>query len=651
MKLHAPTALLLAAVAVNAAPSRLASSPQQVLQALSIDDFQRVQEAIKDSFEHAADRRVPGPATIQEEAVSIPNPFPHGPPPVIDFSHLTILEIVNASLGHHDHEHGDGHLRPTVIDEKDPSHLPLHRLAWLVNFSSETQEYLKRDDITLLAPDDQALTPPHRRGGEHPHGIEHSEYHDFDKSHVAHPFHSKEFSPKHLHALASVSEDDDEDKERKREIFRKIISYVAKYHVIPGRRQGHDLAEVSTVATLIEESRVRVSPGLDWRPFPHPTLKFNYYSSKRGPTILAKNGIIHLVSAALAPPLSPLNELFLFPKYFSSLTSDIQKVDLDAALLPSHDASVVEDDEEESSVTDELVQEMIKEKGIKDFTVFAPSNFAYARVPTGLLAGLHLPFSFPKKVLKYIIAGHVVPDIVFFSDFLKNDTASSSVLKYQTLVEEDVSVPFEWLDEPEHAVPLPRFIREEVEAKEWKMPTFPRRRNGGGPPPPPPPPPPPSPPHKGPRGRPPMPPHEDHPREHPHANVTHYELPTLLTSYNPKATLKVAVVAYRIGGEKGPIKRSVVVFPHRPKHGHHEHDRDAERTMCPRQDPFDPIKAVFADFPARAGAIHVLPRLIPPPPPPHHDDDHKSLSFNSLFGIKSKHEAKKLHKALGRIFN
>lgn len=138
------------------------------------------------------------------------------------------------------------------------------------------------------------------------------------------------------------------------------------------------------------------------------------------------------------------------------------------------------------------------------------------------------------------------------------------------------------------------------------MPTFPRRGRPAQPPPPPP-----SPPHKGPRGRPPFPPppKEEHPPGHPHANVTHYELPTLLTADNANATLKVAVVAYRLGpGDKGPVKRSVVVFPQRPEHhhDHHEHEHeDKEKMMCPRQDPFSPIKAIFADFPARSGAIHV----------------------------------------------
>ncbi|GAA5829746.1 hypothetical protein JCM3766R1_001290 [Sporobolomyces carnicolor] len=708
-----PLSLVLAAATAHAAPQLLnfQDSParldlEQPLRELSTDDFGRVQEAIHDSFAPIEDRRRPSPAYRIDESSPISSPqigFPHppgGPPPTLDFSHLSILEIVNASLHrHHDHPHGEGDsFSPTVIDEKDPAHLPLHRLAWLVNFSSDAQEYLQRDDITLLAPDDQALTPPHQRGRGGPRDghrawMQPVDFPAPDKSHVAHPFHSKEFAPANLRKLAidddDADDDDKDDKERKREIFKKIISYVGKYHVIPGRRQPRDLAEVSTVATLLEDSRVRVSAGFDWTPLPpHPTVKFNYYVSKRGPTILAKNGVIHLVSAPLAPPFGPLNELFLFPQYFSSLTSDVQKVGLDGDLVPAQSFDEEESDEEgqeaeAESLSEQLVDELVKEKGVKEYTVFAPSNWAYARVPTGLQVALHFPYPFAKKVLKYIIAGHVVPDVVFFSDFLKNDTSSSSVAKFQTSHEQDVAVPLEWIDRDERAPvkfgeSLPRF---NVEAKSpWKMPSFPRR---GRPARPPPPPSPPSPPHKGPRGRPPFPgpggpppPPPPPPRrrgddQHPHANVTHYELPTLLTAENKNATLKVAVVAYRLGpGDKGPIKRSVVVFPHRPEHHHHDHhhdhheakkDDDDEKafTMCPRQDPFAPIKAVFADFPARAGAIHVLPRLIPPPMPHHHhdhghekdSDEYDVASDEEYNAWGSKREVKKLRKALTRLFS
>ena len=208
-----------------------------------------------------------------------------------------------------------------------------------------------------------------------------------------------------------------------------------------------------------------------------------------------------------------------------------------------------------------------------------------------ILAGLHSPFPFAKKVLKYVIAGHVVPDTVFFSDFLKNDTGSSSSIdKFFVSQEVDVQVPFEWLEDVP-SFPIPAFEQAAVRTKGWKMPSFPPRRGRAIPPPPPPP------------GR------EHRDPQHCNANVTHYELPTLLTADNAKATLKVAVVSYHSGpGGKGPLKRSIVVFPQRPPHHHGDEHDEVKTKMCPgHEDPFRPIRVTFSDLPAKSGAIHVSP--------------------------------------------
>lgn len=189
------------------------------VQDLTVDEFQAVQHALKDSLERAVDSATHliqdtfglAAADDDDEPVSgneLPRPhFPSHPlpPPVIDLKEYTVFEIVNASLEHHHHRcgHHRGDSEPDAEEEHhmvrrkirkglaalfrpteggdhdgdehkpDPSHLPLHRLAWLANFSSEAGDLLKQDGpITLLAPDDAALTPPHRghgRGGHHAH--------------------------------------------------------------------------------------------------------------------------------------------------------------------------------------------------------------------------------------------------------------------------------------------------------------------------------------------------------------------------------------------------------------------------------------------------------------------------------------------------
>ncbi|GAA5966097.1 hypothetical protein JCM21900_006444 [Sporobolomyces salmonicolor] len=688
MKLPTSLALLGAAAITRAAPppfvvqnpnSIVEPAAQPPLADLTVDDFHAVQSAIKESVDNLLRLEDDRVVEDEQQAGELDSPQPHHPPHFLDFSDYTVLEIVNASLGHHhEHEKSDreGEKEEPAAwprspfpegHEHDPKYLPLHRLAWLVNFSSDAQELLKQDGITLLAPDDHALTPPHRRHhrgppraqtdydvpSEEPENVFAAEKADLERfAALPHPFHSHEFSPKKLSTLmASDAEGDDE----KKKLFQKIIAIFGKYHVIPETKTGRELADVTTVPTLLTDSRVNVQPTFHWFPFPHPGLKFNYYAYKKGPTILAKNGVIHLIGAPLFPPLTPLNELFLFPQYFSSLTSAIQKVDLDEPLLPSHGRDDDLANAEPSSMVSELVQELAAEHEIKDFTIFAPSNRAFAKLPPKILAFLHSPFPFSKKVLKYLLSYHIVPDLVFFSDYLKNDTdytGLSEVEKYVASRETDVEVPVEWLAPADRHVLLrgrrsPHREHDVVEREEWKVPPFPPR----GPQRRPPPLPPRGAPSRPPRGG----PHHPH---HPGANVTHYVLPTLLTAENANATLKVAVVSYHVGPHgKGPIKRSIIVFPALslpPKHsfeGEGEGEGEGEeKSMCPHKKEHGPhlrpIKVSYADIPARSGALHVLGDgfLVPPPPPHHHDEDDFKLTD------AAKHEAKKMRKALARIF-
>ncbi|GAA5989620.1 hypothetical protein JCM10908_000556 [Rhodotorula pacifica] len=633
------------------------------VQDLSVDDFQAVQHAIKDSFEHAVDNAKHliqdtfGLVDDEVDADEFPRPhFPSHPlpPPVIDLKEYTIYEIVNASLEHHHHHHRRcGHSEDADLadaeeaerhlnDESgrkirkglaaaffshaygedegehkpDPSRLPFHRLAWLANFSTEAGDLLKqKGPITLLAPDDAALTPPHREHhGEHfgppgrrskgPRGDHdrpaprHAEEGEHDPLRGAfseaapHPFHSKAFSPESLAALASDNGDDDEDKERRREIFKKLIAIVAKYHIIPEAAEAQDLVDRATLPTLLTDERVRVSPSFSGFPFPHPTLKFNVYAEKRGPTILAKNGVIHLISAPLLPPFTPLNQAFLTPQYFAALTNAVQKAGLAPALVPQHSYDAESEiDAEVPPLVSELIQELVAEKGLNEYTLFAPSNWAFGRLPYPILAFLHSPFPISQKVLKYLLAYHVVPGVTFYSDFYKNN---SSIAGAALSVREEVDV--------EIAIDLPL--------------------EGPHPPPPP---------H--------WPGHEPSQR----GNITHYVLPTLLTESNKNATLRVDVISYRFAG-KGPIRRSIVVLPaHHPHHHHDEHDKE-RFGGGPRDGPLHPhpVKVAFNDVPARKGAIQVLGRdLLLPPPPPHHDES--GLSGMNAF------EAKQIRKALRQM--
>ncbi|KPV75495.1 uncharacterized protein RHOBADRAFT_53467 [Rhodotorula graminis WP1] len=627
-----------------AAPLEPASQQQQqqhhhhdrVLPDLSVDDFIAVENSLTDSLKHALGQ-------VVDEVKALPHPPHHPlPPPVLDFTKYTILEIVNATYKkpHHEPDHFDGaafarKLRKGLAlggDEGDdsehhpsPEHLPLNHLAWLINFSPEAAALLEKDDITLLAPDNHALQNPHKRkdpGGKFANlgdAARDGSSALFDLTAAApHPFHSRELSPK---KLAKLADSDDEDDDEKKRILKKIIAYVGKYHVFKGKWHAHELADRSTLPTLVEESRVRVEPTLDLYPYPHPSLKFNSYAHKRGPTILARNGVIHLIGEPLLPPFGPVNQLFLAPKFFGLFTNAAQKVEMthkgDDSLLAqaSADDALLSGDLSDLDF-DDLLAELTDEHKDKDFTVFVPSNFAFARLPLKVAAFLHSPFPFAKRVLKYLLGYHVVPDLVFFSDYVKNGSSADVVAQYAVKTEVDVEVPMTWLVPAEHG-----------------------RFEG----------PPPYAPEHPPYGR---------------ANVTHYVLPTLLTEINPNATLKVAVISHRFLG-KGPVRREIIIFPSLPPHhdhDHHDHKHDHEhddnvsapyrRFGCghehdgpPRPHP---VKVAYTDLPVRAGAVHVLGTQFLLPPPPSHDKHLRALAEASGFGF-SKLEAKKVGKLLARM--
>ncbi|GAA5910753.1 hypothetical protein JCM6882_002070 [Rhodosporidiobolus microsporus] len=645
-------------LAAAAPPFVLQNSAAPPLAELSVDDFQSVQHALKASVEHAIDegkRLATDTFNLVEQAVGIEGghggegpPHKHPlPPPFLDFSQYTVLEIINASFaGHHG---GEGDKSFGLFERKlrrsagfphleeddnegehkpDPKHLPLHKLAGLINFSPEAAQLLEGEDISFFAPDDWALTPPHKRGDDkHARSAHHHNGHwvmplEQDKeeapfAEVPHPFHTRELSPRRLRKLTAQAFDGDDDEEKKKEFIKKVIAAITKYHVVPHAVYPRHLADHSTVPTLLEDSRVRIEPALAHFPFPHPTIRFNHYAYKRGPFIKAKNGVIYLLSAPLLPPFTPLNQLFLAPQFFSGLTSALQKVSLDEHLLPEYHG----DDEELdlSPVLSGLVNELVEEHKLKDFTVFAPTNAVFRNAPPEIIAGLHSPFPFAKKVLKYILGYHIVPGITFFSDHFKNASSEAAVEQYVVKRETNVEVPSEFLFD--------------------------------GPPP------------RGPPPHWPKPPHAPEHPPHDKVNVTHYVLPTLISHFSPNATIKAAVFEFRLFGF-GPKRRSIVVFPSLPPkkpeeedyflnfggEGDHGHEHKGPR----------PIRVAFPDVPAKAGAIHVLgDRALLPPPPPHHDDDHKGGDDDHKGGDDDKltaaarvaaKEAMKLRKAILKLF-
>ena len=176
---------------------------------------------------------------------------------------------------------------------KRPHTLPLHRLAWAVNRSETAFKIYSNESIslTLLAPDDEALTPPHRRGGPH-HGedFEVTDGPDANPMDGIHPFLSEDF----MTGLDSSVKEDDDKKDRHAR-FQKILAILLRYTTLPGSHSTEDLLERATIATALRTSkdkdaehfRIRVGARL----FPRPALSFNAYSRVKL-HVKAKNGTL-----------------------------------------------------------------------------------------------------------------------------------------------------------------------------------------------------------------------------------------------------------------------------------------------------------------------------------------------------------------------
>ncbi|KAM0756109.1 hypothetical protein T439DRAFT_320800 [Meredithblackwellia eburnea MCA 4105] len=549
----------------------------------------------------------------EEEGASTWPPKRKGPF-VIDLSQYTILEILNISL-HRPHPPPPPPSSSVWPPPSKPEQLPIHKFAWLVNRSSEAQAALDGDGITLLAPDDWALTPPRRRRknlatvldeGDEMREWMRMEMEEREHQPVPHPFYSKHISGSKCTAheeperFGDAMDEEEGPSSNRTKLISKIIGWVTQYHLLPDVYSHFSLLNHSTLPTLLgqngpktEPFRIHIDPGWDLVPIPHPSVKFNFYAHKREVSVKAKNGLIHFLSAPLLPPLSPLNKLFLFPQAFGTLTSDLQKVHLSGALLPPGHGFEEDDDGglmglwSEGSL-DELGGEMgMKEKG--PYTLFAPSNGAFNKLGFKLVAFLHSPLPIASKILKYVLAYHVVPDLAFFSDYIWNSTASAQVEQYKTEEMEIDLDEYEWTesvledDEPEmmerDGLPLPNLPKP-------KLPDMPSK----------------------PPSHPPPPPHH-----RPHKfNVSKYHLPTLLVTsgVNPNATLEVHVVSFRGGFGRGPLKRVVLVIPsahaHGEESGHHSKGRGRK-----------PVRVWLKDVPARNGAVQVVGEILRPPVPHH----------------------------------
>ncbi|KJE05777.1 hypothetical protein I311_00503 [Cryptococcus gattii NT-10] len=283
------------------------------------------------------------------------------------------------------------------------------RLTKIIEFEGKAIEYLDDKDlqITFFAPNNDALKPPHHHHHHHHH------HHDDDDDALD----ALEQAPS-LAAISDIIErepalvsgdddndDDDEEKKRKKEILRKIIGKVLAYHGLPKAYSVQQLSQNSTVETTLKAEdgsyaglhrRVRIEKCLV-----PPSIKLNFYAKIVAADRKCGNGYLHALDHPLIPPASILDELFLFPDSFSTLTSSVQKIHMAHAL----DFCIEHDEDYKHKV-----------HGTPLATLFAPTNTAFALLPPRLKFFLFSRFG--KKALTKLLAYHYVPHTLLLSEAL-----------------------------------------------------------------------------------------------------------------------------------------------------------------------------------------------------------------------------------------
>ncbi|MGB9623413.1 MAG: fasciclin domain-containing protein [Phycisphaerae bacterium] len=157
---------------------------------------------------------------------------------------------------------------------------------------------------------------------------------------------------------------------------------VLKYHVVPGRLMAADLPGRSSAKTVLGQSLTLVTAS--------PTRVDNAAITKAD--ILASNGVIHVIDAVMLPK------------------DDIVDVARKAGSFNTLLAAI-----EAAGLTDTL-------RGEGPFTVFAPTDEAFARLPAGTVEGLLKDVAKLKRILLY----HVVPGKNMAADVAKMRSARTA---------------------------------------------------------------------------------------------------------------------------------------------------------------------------------------------------------------------------------
>jgi transforming growth factor-beta-induced protein len=165
------------------------------------------------------------------------------------------------------------------------------------------------------------------------------------------------------------------------------LQAVLKYHVVAGKVLAADVVKL-TSATTLEGSAVKVSVS-------GSTVMIND-SKVTQADVMASNGVIHVIDAVLLPPAKPMDIVATAQAAGTFNT-------LAAALTAAELLDVL--------------------KGTGPFTVFAPTDTAFAKLPAGTLDNLLKPEN--KAQLQAVLKYHVVAGKVLAADVVKLTSATT----------------------------------------------------------------------------------------------------------------------------------------------------------------------------------------------------------------------------------
>jgi transforming growth factor-beta-induced protein len=184
------------------------------------------------------------------------------------------------------------------------------------------------------------------------------------------------------------------------------LQKILKFHVLAEKKTAAELEVVAANAadnrlTTVESSKIPFSGA-------GATFKVNVTSSVTAADIAATNGIVHQIDKVLLPPSFKIDEL--------KTETVVETKNIVQTAVASTDFSTLVAAVKAAGLVDTL-------SGTGPFTVLAPTNAAFAKIPADVLEKLLLPEN--KAVLAKILTYHVISGNVDAAQVVKLTTTNT----------------------------------------------------------------------------------------------------------------------------------------------------------------------------------------------------------------------------------